>query len=67
MVREDEEAVGLRYCLSPRHPRKDICDTHASADLYGLGAGVYPVDACPWPAHPNTFSYVEVVYSDEGF
>ena len=64
MVREDDEAVGVRFCLSPRHPRRDICDTHASADLYDLGAGVYPVDACPWPAHPNTFSYVEVVYRD---
>lgn len=66
LVREDDEAVGLRFCLSPRHPRRDICDVHASADLYGLGAGVYPVDACPWPAHPNTFSYVEAVYLDDG-
>lgn len=62
MVREDPDAIGLHFMLSPRHPRKDICDTHATADLYDLGAGVYPVDACPWPAHPNTFSYVEAVY-----
>ena len=51
--------------LSPRHPRVDICDEHAAADLYGLGQGVYPVDECPWPAHPNTFSYTEAVYRDE--
>ncbi|AZR60628.1 hypothetical protein ELB75_11835 [Eikenella corrodens] len=43
----------------------DICDEHAAADLYGLGQGVYPVDECPWPAHPNTFSYTEAVYRDE--
>lgn len=63
MVREDPEAKGLRFRLSPRHPRKDICDTHAAADLYDMGPGVYPIDACPWPAHPNTFSYVEAVYN----
>ena len=62
LVREDPDAIGLRFMLSPRHPRPDIRDTHASADLYDLGTGVYPVNACPWPAHPNTFSYVEVVY-----
>ena len=65
LVREDPDAVGLRFMLSPRHPRVDICDDHATADLYNLGAGVYPVDACPWPAHPNTFSYVEVVYNEQ--
>lgn len=58
--------VGMRFMLSPRHPKPDICDTHASADLYGLGPGVYPTrEACPWPAHPNTFSYVEAVFEDE--
>ncbi|WP_274570685.1 hypothetical protein V6667_06565 [Neisseria leonii] len=58
--------VGVRFMLSPRHPKPDICDTHASADLYGLGAGVYPDRAsCPWPAHPNTFSYVVAVFDDE--
>lgn len=59
------QAFGLRFMLSPRHPRVDICDEHAAADLYGLGQGVYPVDECPWPAHPNTFSYTEAVYRDE--
>lgn len=50
---------GFRFNLSPNHRRRDVCDVHASADLYGLGSGVYPTrDACPWPAHPNTISYV---------
>ncbi|WP_064087711.1 hypothetical protein [Eikenella corrodens] len=65
LARADENVVGLRFMLSPRHPRVDICDEHAAADLYGLGQGVYPVDKCPWPAHPNTFSYTEAVYRDE--
>lgn len=61
-----EGVRGVRFMLSPRHPKPDICDTHASADLYGLGAGVYPNrESCPWPAHPNTFSYVVAVFDDE--
>ncbi|MCB5187372.1 hypothetical protein LG200_05055 [Methylobacillus caricis] len=59
-------AAGVRFKLSPAHPRPDICDFHAAANLYGLGKGVYPTrDKCPWPAHPNTLSYVEVVFKDE--
>lgn len=57
---------GFRYLLSPGHPRPDICDLHASANLYGLGRGVYPDRGrLPWPAHPNTLSYFEVVFADE--
>lgn len=61
-----QDAAGVRFVLSPGHPRHDICDLHASANLYGLGAGVYPNrGSCPWPAHPNTLSFVEVVFKDE--
>lgn len=47
------EAVAWR--LSPdrgtlRGP--DACDALAENDFYGLGAGVYPVDAVPLPPHP---------------
>lgn len=60
------DAAGLRFLLSPGHPKPDICDLHAEANLYGLGKGVYPDrKSCPWPAHPNTLSYVEVVFKDE--
>lgn len=63
---ETDGVAGIRFNLSPRHPRVDVCDEHASADLYGLGPGVYPERAsCPWPAHPNTFSYVTAVFDDE--
>jgi hypothetical protein len=58
--------VGFRFLLSPRHPRPDICDLFARQNLHGLGAGVYPTrQACPWPAHPNTLSFVVATFADE--
>lgn len=58
--------VGFRFLLSPLHPKPDICDLLASQNLYGLGAGVYPdAKRCPWPAHPNTLSFVEMVFANE--
>lgn len=60
-----EGVVGTRFLLSPSHPRFDICDVHASVNLYGLGPGVYPPGASPLPAHPNTLSYEEVVFEWE--
>lgn len=63
---EHPDAAGVRFLLSPAHPKPDICDLLSSANLYGLGPGVYPNrEKCPWPAHPNTLSYVEVVFKDE--
>ena len=42
------------------------CDLLAAQNLYGLGPGVYPDAAtCPWPAHPNTLSFTEMVFADE--
>lgn len=58
--------AGWRFLLSPRHPGPDICDLLASQNLHGLGPGVYPTrEQCPWPAHPNTLSFVEMVFLDE--
>ncbi|MFZ5621185.1 MAG: hypothetical protein ACOY5W_09210 [Pseudomonadota bacterium] len=59
------DVIGTRFLLSPRHPEPDICDMHASVNRYGLGPGVYPEGRNPWPAHPNTLSYTEVVFDDE--
>jgi hypothetical protein len=57
---------GWRYLLSPAHPRPDICDLLSTQNLYGLGEGVYPNrEKLPWPAHPNTLSFVEIVFADE--
>lgn len=58
--------VGFRFLLSPRHPRPDICDLLARQNLHGLGPGVYPDrKSCPWPAHPNTLSFVVAVFGEE--
>ena len=58
--------AGFRFLLSPNHPKHDICDLLATQNVYGLGPGVYPSrEKLPWPAHPNTLSYVEVVYADQ--
>lgn len=59
------DVIGERFVLSPNHPRPDICDTWASADLYGMGPGIYPIGKAPWPAHPNTMSYLEAVFRDD--
>lgn len=62
---EHPDTAGTRFLLSPRHPRRDICDMHANVNRYGLGPGVYPKGKSPWPAHPNTLSFEEVVFRDE--
>jgi hypothetical protein len=64
-ARTDPEVIGLRFLLSPNHPQVDICDFYSKANLHGLGPGVFPFDACPWPAHPNTLSFVVAVFRDE--
>lgn len=58
--------AGWRYLLSPQHPRPDICDLLSTQNLHGLGAGVYPTrELTPWPAHPNTLSFLVIVFEDE--
>lgn len=58
--------AGFRYLLSPAHPEPDICDLLAAQNLHGLGPGVYPTrELTPWPAHPNTLSFLEIVFQEE--
>ncbi len=58
--------AGFRMLLSPAHPRPDICDLLTSQNLYGLGPGVYPTrELTPWPAHPSTLTFLEIVFADE--
>ncbi|HQS59986.1 MAG: hypothetical protein B7Y56_03510 [Gallionellales bacterium 35-53-114] len=60
------DAAGLKFTLSPGHPKPDICDLLSTQNLYGLGAGVYPtLEATGWPAHPNTLSFLIGVFKDE--
>lgn len=58
--------AGFRYLLSPMHPEPDICDLLAAQNIHGLGPGVYPTrELTPWPAHPNTLSFLEIVFEGE--
>lgn len=46
----------VRWRLSQRHPKTDICDLHANIDKYGLGPGIYPKAQAPLPpSHPHCF------------
>lgn len=63
---DDEDVVALKWRLGSRHPRFDICDFYANADLYGLGKGVYPKDKFPrLPAHPHCMCKILPVYDFE--
>lgn len=57
--------IGTRFMLSTNHKRRDVCDIHANANLFGLGRGVYPEGKNPCPAHPQTTSYVVAVFADD--
>lgn len=58
--------AGFKFLLSPAHPEPDICDLLAAQNVHGLGKGVYPSrETTPWPAHPNTLSFVQIVFQDE--
>jgi hypothetical protein len=55
---DDPDVVGYSWKLGSRHPKFDICDFHAKADLYGMGAGIYPKGSFPeMPAHPHCHCY----------
>lgn len=64
-VFEHDEVAAVKFNLSPLHPRFDVCDLHARANLFGMGAGVYPQGKHPYPAHPETLSFLTVVFEDE--
>lgn len=59
----DPDVIAYRWQLSDRHSKTDICDFNAKADLYGLGAGVYPKKKFPhYPAHPHCLCPFSEVY-----
>lgn len=62
----DDLVAAVRWRLSSRHPRFDICDFHAHANLYGLGQGIYPKDRAPaLPAHPHCTCHLTPVFFNE--
>lgn len=61
-ARASPSCTGIKFCLSAAHRVRDICDELARQDV-GLGPGVYPLDdPPPYPAHPNTMSYLIEVH-----
>lgn len=51
-------AKGVKWNLNPRHPKRDNCNVHATADK-GLGRGVHPVNDVPrYPDHPFDRCYL---------
>ncbi len=58
-------AVGERLIVSPNDSRRRLDDIYSQVDLYGLGAGVYPIGEAPWPEHPNMLNFIEAVFVDE--
>lgn len=50
---DDEQTTVVQVKVSPSHPRRDICDLFAEADLWNLGPGNYPKEQAPVPPfHP---------------
>lgn len=60
----DPDCIAFKWKLSSRHPCDDICDLYARADLWGMGAGIFPKDKVPTlPVHPNCMCRLVPVYS----
>lgn len=49
----DDALSWVQVRMSNTHPKVDICDFHARANLYGMGPGIYPKAKAPRPPfHP---------------
>ena len=55
----DDTIDVLEVRINPRHPRADICDVHARANLFGLGPGCYPKARTPRPPY-HSFCWCRV-------
>lgn len=62
-IQKDSDVQGVKYSLSTRHHEFDICDFHTSANLYGMGKGIYPKDSQPpYPFHPHCLCVMSEVF-----
>jgi len=62
----DDDVVACRSKLNSGHEKKDVCDFYATADLYGMGPGIYPKDHLPpYPYHPFCACSLIDVYAGE--
>lgn len=65
-VRTDSDVVALKWRHSSRHNHYDICDFYADCDIYGMGAGVFPIEELPaLPAHPHCWCHFQPVYDED--
>lgn len=63
---DDKDVIAYKWRLSRNHPVQDICDFHAKANLYGLGAGIYPKNKMPpLPAHPHCRCHITEIFDGE--
>lgn len=63
----EEWCKGIRWTLSPTHPKPDICDVIAGQDFYGLGPGGYPMGQAPDHPHPNCLCLQTAIIDDRHF
>lgn len=65
-VQADDDVVAVQFKLSTRHPFFDICDMFAKADMFGLGAGIFPKNKIPAiPVHPHCLCRYTELYEGE--
>ena len=65
-AQNSNDIVAVKFKLSSRHPVFDICDMYSKADMFGLGAGVFPKNKVPaLPIHPHCLCRYVEVYTDE--
>lgn len=65
-AQNSNDIVAVKFKLSSRHPVFDICDMYSKADMFGLGAGVFPKNKVPaLPIHPHCLCRYVEVYADE--
>ena len=65
-IQQDDDATGIRWELSEQHDHYCICDFFAEADMFDMGAGVYPKNEVPdYPAHPYCSCSLIPVYDGE--
>jgi len=61
---ESPVVLGIKWNLSARHPKWDVCDILAEQNLYGLGSGIYPSDKIPIRPHPHDICFQTDVLRD---
>lgn len=65
-IMQDDDVVAVKWKLSSRHPVFDVCDMYSKANMYNLGAGIYPkAKLPPLPAHPHCLCSYITVYAGE--